>query len=52
MRPAPPPGGDQPALNRERHEARAGRLERLALERQRELAALKASAATRTAAPS
>jgi electron transport complex protein RnfB len=52
MRPAPAPGADQPARNRERYDAHLGRLQKRAQERQRELAALKASAAARSAAPS
>ena len=52
MRPGAAPGVDQPRRNRERYEAHVGRLETRAQERQRELAALKAAAAKRAAAPS
>jgi electron transport complex protein RnfB len=52
MRPGPAPGADQPARNRERYDAHVGRREKRAQQRQRELAALKAGAASRTAAPS
>ena len=52
MRPGPAPGVDQPARNRERYDAHVGRLEKRVQERQRELAALKAAAAKRAAAPS
>jgi Na+-translocating ferredoxin:NAD+ oxidoreductase subunit B len=47
MRPGPLPAADQPARNRERYEAHNERLQRRAQERQRELAALKASAGHR-----
>ena len=52
MRPASAPALEQPTHNRERYEAHIRRLERHARERQQELAALKASAGSRTAAPS
>ena len=52
MRPGPAPGVDQPARNRERYDAHVRRLEKRVQERQRELAALKAGAASRTPAPS
>jgi electron transport complex protein RnfB len=52
MRPGAPPEADQPARNRERYEAHVGRLETRAQDRQRELATLKAAAATRAAPPS
>jgi electron transport complex protein RnfB len=52
MRPGSAPGVDQPARNRERYETHVGRVEKRAQERQRELAALKATAATRATAPS
>jgi electron transport complex protein RnfB len=51
MRPGPPPRAGQRARNRERYDAHVGRLQARAQQRQRELAALKASAAARTAAP-
>jgi electron transport complex protein RnfB len=51
MRPGAAPAADQPALNRARYDAHTERLERLACERQRELAALKAGA-RRAPAPS
>jgi electron transport complex protein RnfB len=52
MSAGPAPAIDQPATNRERYQAHLERLERRAKERQLELAALKASAGPRAAAPS
>jgi electron transport complex protein RnfB len=49
MRPRSAPAADQPVRNRERYEAHNERLVRRAQERQRELAALKAAAARRSA---
>jgi electron transport complex protein RnfB len=49
LRPAPPSALNQPDQNRTRHRAHVARLERRADERQRELAAKKASLALRTA---
>jgi electron transport complex protein RnfB len=51
MRPGEVPPLDQPARNRARYEAHTERLERLAGERQRELAALKAAAHRAPAPP-
>lgn len=49
MRPGSAPAADQPVRNRERYEAHNERLVRRTQERQRELAALKAAAARRSA---